>query len=94
MTRPNAMLPAYVPRAQPFPPFKAWGFGEKLRVHGLTDTAAGMPTAALADEILQPGEGQVRALICIGGNPMAAWPDQRKTQKAMEASGLCWSRWT
>ncbi len=88
VTRPNAMLPAYVPRAQPFPPFKAWGFGEKLRVHGLTDTAAGMPTAALADEILQPGEGQVRALICIGGNPMAAWPDQRKTQKAMEALDL------
>jgi anaerobic selenocysteine-containing dehydrogenase len=88
VTRPNAMLPAYTPRAQPFPPFKAWGFGEKLRVRGLTDTAAGMPTAALADEILLPGEGQVKALICIGGNPMAAWPDQRKTQKAMEALDL------
>lgn len=88
VTRPNAMLPAYTPRAQPFPPFKAWGFGEKLRVRGLTDTAAGMPTAALADEILLPGEGQVKALICIGGNPMAAWPDQRKTQQAMEALDL------
>lgn len=88
VTRPNAMLPAYTPRAQPFPPFKAWGFGEKLRVRGLTDTAAGMPTAALADEILLPGEGQVRALICIGGNPMAAWPDQRKTQRALESLDL------
>jgi len=88
VTRPNAMLPAYTPKAQAFPPFKAWGFGEKLRVRGLTDTAAGMPTAALADEILLPGEGQVRALICIGGNPMAAWPDQRKTQRAMEALDL------
>lgn len=88
VTRPNAMLPAYTPRAQAFPPFKAWGFGEKLRVRGLTDTAAGMPTAALADEILLPGEGQVKALICIGGNPMAAWPDQRKTQDAMEALDL------
>ncbi len=88
VTRPNAMLPAYTPRAQAFPPFKAWGFGEKLRVRGLTDTAAGMPTAALADEILLPGEGQVKALICIGGNPMAAWPDQRKTQRAMEALDL------
>ena len=88
VTRPNAMLPAYTPRAQPFPPFKAWGFGEKLRVRGLTDTAAGMPTAALADEILLQGEGQVKALICIGGNPMAAWPDQRKTQAAMQALDL------
>ncbi len=88
VTRPNAMLPAYTPKAQAFPPFEGWGFGEKLRVRGLTDTAAGMPTAALADEILMPGEGQVKALICIGGNPMAAWPDQRKTQRAMEALDL------
>ncbi|MEH6583838.1 MAG: molybdopterin-dependent oxidoreductase [Halioglobus sp.] len=88
VTRPNAMLPAYTPKAQAFAPFKAWGFGEKLRVRGLTDTAAGMPTAALADEILLEGEGQVKALICIGGNPMAAWPDQRKTQQAMQALNL------
>ena len=88
VTRPNAMLPAYTPKAQAFPPFKAWGFGEKLRVRGLTDTAAGMPTAALADEILLEGEGQVRALVCIGGNPMAAWPDQRKTQRAMQQLDL------
>lgn len=84
VTRPNAMLPAYTPKAQALGPFKGWGFGEKLRVRGLTDTAAGMPTAALADEILLEGEGQVKALICIGGNPMAAWPDQRKTQQALE----------
>lgn len=88
VTRPNAMLPAYTPRAQAMAPFKAWGFGEKMRVRGLTDTAAGLPTAALADEILLEGEGQVKALICIGGNPMAAWPDQRKTQRAMEALDL------
>ena len=47
-----------------------------------------MPTAALADEILLEGEGQVRALICVGGNPMAAWPDQRKTQQALESLEL------
>ena len=66
VTRPNAMLPAYTPKAQPLAPFKGWGFGEKLRMRDLTDTAAGMPTAALADEILLEGEGQVKALICIG----------------------------
>ena len=33
------------------------GFGETLRVRGLTDTAAGLPTAALPDEILEPGPG-------------------------------------
>ncbi len=88
VTRPNAMLPAYTPRAQALAPFKGWGYGEQLRVRGLTDTAAGMPTAALADEILLEGEGQVRALLCIGGNPMAAWPDQRKTQRALQQLDL------
>ena len=82
--RPNVLLPAYTARAQPYPPYQAWGFGEELRVRGLTDSAGGMPTAALSDEILLEGEGQVRALICLGGNPMMAWPDQRRTRAAMD----------
>ena len=82
--RPNALLPAYTARAQASGPFQGWGYGAKLRVRDLTDAACGLPTAALADEILLEGEGQVRALICNGSNPMAAWPDQRRTQQAME----------
>jgi anaerobic selenocysteine-containing dehydrogenase len=82
--RPNAMLPAYTAKAQALAPYQGWGYGEKLRVRGLTDAACGLPTAALADEILLEGDGQVRALICLGSNPMSAWPDQRKTQQAME----------
>jgi anaerobic selenocysteine-containing dehydrogenase len=88
VTRPNAMLPAYTAKAQAHPPYEGWGYGEQLRVRGLTDAVCGMPTAALADEILLEGDGQVRALICIGGNPMAAWPDQRKTLRALESLDL------
>lgn len=43
-----------------------------------------MPTSTLADEILTPGEGQIRALVVIGGNPMTSWPDQEKTRRALE----------
>jgi len=82
--RPNAMLPAYTAKAQALGPYRGWGYGERLRVRGFMDAACGLPTAALADEILLEGDGQVRALICVGANPMAAWPDQRKTQRAME----------
>ncbi|RYG64516.1 molybdopterin dinucleotide-binding protein, partial [bacterium] len=82
--RPNVLLPAFTARAQASGPFQGWGYGTKLRVRDLTDAVCGLPTAALADEILLEGEGQVRALICNGSNPMAAWPDQRRTQKAME----------
>lgn len=63
-------------------------FGAKMRVHGLSNSAAGMPTAALPDEILTGGEGQVKALFVIGGNPMVAFPDQEKTFRAMQALDL------
>ncbi len=45
-----------------------------------------MPTATIADEMLLPGDGQIKALICVGGNPLLAWPDQEKTLAAL--SGL------
>ncbi|MEQ9463128.1 MAG: molybdopterin-dependent oxidoreductase [Haliea sp.] len=88
VTRPNGLLPPWQPRAQAVAPFQAWGFGEQMRVRALGDSVAGMPTAALAEDILLPGPGQVRALICLGGNPMTAWPDQRKTMAAMESLEL------
>lgn len=70
-------------KAQAVGPSPAWGFGERLRVRGLGDTAAGLPTAAAADEMLLEGEGRVRALLNLGGNPLVAWPDQRKTHEAL-----------
>jgi anaerobic selenocysteine-containing dehydrogenase len=80
---PRTLMPALRPKAQAFDPTPAFGFGERMRVRGLTRSAAGMPTAALADEILLPGPGQVRALISCAGNPVAAFPDQLKTIRAM-----------
>ncbi|HEX5380081.1 MAG TPA: molybdopterin-dependent oxidoreductase, partial [Phenylobacterium sp.] len=69
-------------------PQPAWDLGETLRVRGLTQCAAGLPTAALAEEILTPGDGQVKALLVLGGNPILAWPDQIRTVEAMKALEL------
>ena len=69
-------------------PFAGFGFGEKLRVRGLSETVSGLPTAALAEEILMPGDGRVKALFVFGGNPMLAWPDQLKAHEAMKALEL------
>jgi anaerobic selenocysteine-containing dehydrogenase len=80
---PGTLIAAMKPKAQATPPMKAYGFGKPLRVRGLQNTLAGPQTAALAEEILLPGEGQVRALIVLGGNPVAAWPDQETTIAAM-----------
>lgn len=85
---PGVLGPRFAPRAQANPPWPAWGYGERLRVRGFRDAACGLPTSALADEILMPGDGQVKALICIGGNPLLAWPDQAKTRAALEALEL------
>jgi anaerobic selenocysteine-containing dehydrogenase len=82
------LLPAYTPKAQPYPPYQGWGYGEKLRARGLRNTVAGLPTAALPDEILLEGEGRVRALFCLGGNPMLAFPDQRRTEAALRRLDL------
>jgi anaerobic selenocysteine-containing dehydrogenase len=85
---PGVLLPPISAKAQPMPPGKGWGYGEKLRIRNFSDTRAGLPTAALADEILLEGDGQVRALFCLGGNPMVAWPDQEKTFAAMQKLDL------
>jgi anaerobic selenocysteine-containing dehydrogenase len=57
--------------------------GTPARVRNLHSHRGEAPTSALADEILLEGEGQVRALITLGGNPVVAWPDQRKTVEAL-----------
>ena len=69
-------------------PMPAWGFGEPLRVRGLANTAAGLQTAALPDEILQSGEGQVRALFVVGGNPLVAFPNRDKVARALQSLDL------
>ncbi len=85
---PGVLAPTLPPKAQPIAPSPGWGFGERLRVRGLTNTASGLPVSALADEILLDGEGRVRALICVGGNPLLAWPDQQRTVEAMRKLDL------
>lgn len=74
--------------AQALPPFPVTGLGEELRVRGLSQTFCGLPTAGLADEILTPGEGKVRALLSLGGSPASAIPDQTRTADALRALDL------
>jgi anaerobic selenocysteine-containing dehydrogenase len=85
---PTVLTNAATPRAQARPPYPDDGSGEKLRVRGLTASRAGMPTSALADEILTPGEGKVRALISTGANPAKCIPDQLKVVEALRSLDL------
>jgi anaerobic selenocysteine-containing dehydrogenase len=58
--------------------------GAPSRMRNLRGIRGEMLTTTLAEEILTPGEGQVRALIVSGGNPVVAWPDQELTVAAMK----------
>lgn len=89
LPNPGVFLSEATATAQAMPPRRGWGFGEKIRIRDLENSAAGLPTGALAEEILQEGEGQIRALVCIGGNPVVAWPDQALTLKALDRLELC-----
>jgi anaerobic selenocysteine-containing dehydrogenase len=79
---------AQLHKAQAVPPFASYGVGEPMRALGLTGSIAGLPTAILPDEILLPGEGQIRALISLGGNPATAFPDQLRTIDALRSLEL------
>ena len=59
--------------------------GAPSRIRNLRGYRGEMPTATLAEEILQGGDGQVRALIVSGGNPAVAWPDQELTLEALRS---------
>jgi len=56
----------------------------KSRVGGYDEIVGEYPTATLADEILTKGEGQVRGLLTIAGNPARSAPNSALVEKAFE----------
>jgi len=53
------------------------------RVRGLPEAIGELPVAGLIDELVTPGEGQVRALITIAGNPVLSTPDGARLDAAL-----------
>lgn len=56
----------------------------KSRVGGFTSTNDAFPGGILADEILTPGRGQVRALFVTGGNPLLTMANGGRLREAFE----------
>ena len=57
-----------------------WG----SRVRGLPEVLGELPVSALAEEIDTPGEGQVRALVTVAGNPLVSTPNAARLGSAVE----------
>ena len=60
--------------------FNRW----QSRVSGLPEYSGELPVAALAEEMLSAGDGQVRALVTVAGNPVLSTPNGRQLEQALD----------
>jgi anaerobic selenocysteine-containing dehydrogenase len=52
------------------------------RVRGANEAMGELPTSVMAEEMETPGEGQIRALITVAGNPARSAPDSDRLEAA------------
>src|SRR5690606_35338567 len=52
------------------------------RVRGLPEAMGEIPVATLAEEITTPGEGQIRAMVTVAGNPVLSAPGGARLAEA------------
>ena len=53
------------------------------RVRGYPEVRSEFPVAGLAEEISTPGEGQIRAMITVAGNPVLSTPHSARLDEAL-----------
>ena len=78
-------LPAFDPLTAPESIAPRGSYGRwHSRVRKLPEFAGELPVVALAEEILTPGEGQVKAFVTLAGNPVLSTPNGRELDRALE----------
>lgn len=77
-TRPAVDLVGLAALAGETGSFDRW----RSRVRQLPEFAAEIPVATMADEILTPGDGQIRAMIIHAGNPVLSVPNGPRLEQA------------
>lgn len=55
------------------------------RVSGLPEFGGELPAVAMAEEILTPGEGQIKAMVTIAGNPLVSSTNTGDLERAFES---------
>lgn len=62
------------------------GLGHRhSRVRGLPAFGGELPVSVLREEIETPGEGQIRAMLTIAGNPVSSTPAGQRLSEALES---------
>ena len=78
-------LPAFDLVGQQIAKGKHGSFGRwHSRVQQLPEFGGELPVAALATEILTPGEGQIRALVTAAGNPVLSIPNGQLLDEGLQ----------
>lgn len=67
------------------PPVRHWEDENIRPIHGYGTLWGERPTNVLPETMLSKGADRVRALITVGANPIACWPDQSRTREALSA---------
>ena len=67
------------PGSETGPEFGRW----HSRVRGAPEVLGQVPVSCLAEEIDTPGEGQIKALITVAGNPALSAPGAARLEKAL-----------
>ena len=65
----------------PKPRFGRW----HSRIRKLPEYGGELPSSTLAEDILEPGEGQIKALVVSCGNPVLSVPNGRRLDDALES---------
>lgn len=73
--------PRWLPRAMSVGPgsYGRW----RSRVRGLPEAGGELPVSTMAEEMLTPGEGQLRALVTSAGNPVLSTPNGAQLDRAL-----------
>jgi anaerobic selenocysteine-containing dehydrogenase len=56
----------------------------RSRVRGLPEFNGELPVSTMAEEILTPGEDQIRAMVTVAGNPVLSTPNGTRLDEAFE----------
>jgi anaerobic selenocysteine-containing dehydrogenase len=87
----GAMFPLGATAPAPRPPKPGRGFRTgrwHSRVSGYPEVMSELPAAAMAEEIDTAGDGQIKAMITIAGNPVLSAPDGNRLARALESVGF------
>src|SRR4051794_22445734 len=80
----GAMFPQPAAALAPGPPREVRVGRWSSRVRGLGEIFGELPVACLAEEIETPGDGRMRAMITMAGNPVVSTPNSDRLAAALE----------